>query len=294
MPVRASQLVDVAQLAESTAFDSVWANDHIAVPAVIDTPYPFASGSTGARPLEVTPYADPLITLAFLAGVTQRVQLGTSVLVLPYRHPLAVAKAAATLDVLSGGRLILGVGPGWMREEFSALGVSFDGRMKQFDEQLEIMRLAWTKGTFAFDGAHYSFPTVTVEPRPSRPSGVPIWLGGHSPATLRRACRLGASLHWVAPSVDEVKERASRLAEIASREGTDTPPITIRASLKIAAEPAAAIGALKGPPSYLVELLAAYEDVGVTHFLVDNRKGGYEEMHGSLDHVLPVITEWLK
>jgi probable F420-dependent oxidoreductase len=293
MQVVPEQLAAVARLAEAGGFDSVWVNDHVVVPAAIGSPYPFSADGVVTGLTESSPYADPLATLAYVAALTTRVRLGVSILVLPYKHPLVTAKLAATVDVLSGGRLILGVGSGWLREEFDALGVDFDTRMRAFDEQLEILQAAWTQPVVSYEGQVYSFAPVGLEPRPVRPGGIPLWIGGHSRSTLKRACRFGEALHWVAPDVAEVRRRVGELADVAAEAGLEQPPpVTLRGRLQLAAEPEPfATGAIVGPPSYLVETLGEYEQAGVSHFMIDNRKGGYDAMVGSLEDLSGVLDQ---
>lgn len=175
-------LVRLAQRAEELGYDSVWASDHVTVPAA-------EVARIGER------WFDPLVLLASLAAHTQRIRLGTDVLVLPYRHPLMVAKAVATLDRLSGGRVILGVGTGYIEPEFRALGIPFEERGDRMDECLRVLRQVWvTPGLQSFDGQFYKFSNVHIEPGPAPASGgphPPIWVAGGSRRVIRRAIDLG-------------------------------------------------------------------------------------------------------
>src|SRR5579864_1243817 len=183
----------LAQTAEQLGFDAVWISDHVVVPEQIASNYPYSTdGRFPTQPLN--PYLEPLSTLGFLAGVTRRVRLGVAVLVMPYRHPLLTAKMVATLDNLSGGRIDLGIGVGWMREEFESLGISgdiYEHRGSATDEQLKIMKSVWTEDIAGFDGRFYQFPRVGVHPHPVQKPHPPIWVGGHTPPALRRTARLG-------------------------------------------------------------------------------------------------------
>src|SRR5438067_8433937 len=158
----------LAQTAEELGFDSVWISDHVVVPQQISSAYPYSAD--GRFPTEPTQaYLEPLATLGFLAGVTRRVRLGVAVLILPYRHPLLTAKMIATLDNLSGGRLDLGIGVGWMREEFEALGVGadiYEHRGSATDEQVRILRTVWTQEVAGFEGRFYRFAPVGAHPHP--------------------------------------------------------------------------------------------------------------------------------
>lgn len=184
-----SGVLDVAQAAEECGFDSVWVADHLVLPVESASSYPYLAKGTPFT--HDDGFLEPLTMLAAVAGATSRVELGTSVLVLPMRHPLEVAKVAATIDQLSGGRLQLAVGAGWWREEFEALDQRFDARGKRMDEQIEILRLAWTKGTFAYEGEFYAFPELACLPLPVRPGGPPLLIGGLGEIAYRRVQRHG-------------------------------------------------------------------------------------------------------
>jgi probable F420-dependent oxidoreductase len=187
IPAMASRL-------DAAGFDSLWVSDHIVLPAEMRSWYPFAADGRATWPTD-TPYFDALIALALMAAVTERATLGTAVLVLPLRHPVLFAKQAASLDVASGGRLRLGVGAGWLREEFEALNVPFDDRGRRLVEWMEIARDCWTGGPAARSTERYTLPAGTrALPRPTRE--IPFLIGGHSAAALRRAGRLGNG--WLA------------------------------------------------------------------------------------------------
>src|SRR5262245_31989945 len=160
-----SVLADGAQRAEALGYDSVWAADRIVTPWRIDTPYPYSADREFIVPPD-RPFLEPLTCLAFLAGVTRSISLGMSVMVLPYRGPLHSAKIATTIDHLSRGRLILGVGVGWMAEEFDALGADFAERGAVSDEQLEVIARLWTEERPSHDGRFYRFRDVAFAPKP--------------------------------------------------------------------------------------------------------------------------------
>lgn len=182
-------LVQLAQAAESAGFESLWTVEHVIFPDGYESQYPYdRSGKMAATP--ATPIPDPLIWLAFVAAATEHMRLGTGILILPQRNPLILAKEVATLDQLSGGRVELGVGVGWLEEEFSALGVPFERRGARADEWIGVMRALWDADHVDFDGEFASFTGASVNPKP--PGGrVPITIGGHSTAAARRAGRLG-------------------------------------------------------------------------------------------------------
>jgi probable F420-dependent oxidoreductase len=208
----------VAGLAEELGFDSVWTTEHIIV-----------------GPEAVDPYGrvyDPLVTLGWIAGWTERVGLGTSIVLVPLHNPIHLAKEVATLQELSGGRVTLGVGMGWHRDEFDFMGVPFEGRGRRADEAIRIMRALWS-GERDFDGEHWSFHDATFEPLPARQPEV--WVGGSSPRALRRARDLGDAWHPSrgsdADHVRSVKEQHPELRVIPR-----TSPDKVEAMLEAGAE----------------------------------------------------------
>jgi probable F420-dependent oxidoreductase len=184
----------LARSAEEAGFESLWVSDHVVMPASFASRYPFAADGRATWPPE-TPYVDALVALALIAAVTERATIGTAVLVLPLRHPIIVAKQLASLDACSDGRLRLGVGAGWLREEFDALAVPFDGRGSRPEEWLSLLRDCWTGTPPARTAMHYSLPEgVLCYPTPAHE--IPFLVGGHSRAALRRAGRVGDG--WLA------------------------------------------------------------------------------------------------
>jgi probable F420-dependent oxidoreductase len=178
----------VAQAAERAGFDFLSVSDHVVVPQNLKSAYPYAAGGAfGAA--EHGHCFDQLTTLAFLAGCTERLRLLTSVLVVPHRPPILAAKQLATIDVLSQGRLIVGAGAGWMREEFALLGAPFEARGSATDEYLEAFRILWTHDRPAYQGTHLSFSDVLFYPKPLQQPHPPIWIGGESRAARQRAIK---------------------------------------------------------------------------------------------------------
>jgi alkanesulfonate monooxygenase SsuD/methylene tetrahydromethanopterin reductase-like flavin-dependent oxidoreductase (luciferase family) len=200
-------LRDWARTVEGLGFDLLMVSDHVAVTPDVAEQYP-------------APFYEPFTALAWLAGVTSRIRLGTTVLVLPYRHPLLVARMAANVNELSGGRFVLGVGVGWARQEYEALGVRFGDRGRLTDEGLRAVRAAWR------DEADY------------RAGRIPIWVGGHSDAALRRAVRLGDAWHSLRLTPAAFREALGRLEVIAAAEGKPLPALTPRVLLHVTAEDA--------------------------------------------------------
>ncbi len=186
---RAEGLTHLAQTAESVGVESLWTVEHVIVPKGYESKYPYSAD--GKMPgTEDSPIPDPYVWMAYAAAVTKEIKLASGIIILPQRHPFYIAKEAATLDQLSGGRHILGVGVGWLEEEFKALGVPFERRGKITDESIEAVRSLWSTGTSKHSGDYYSWPEVESNPKPVN-GRVPIVIGGHTKASARRAARLG-------------------------------------------------------------------------------------------------------
>ena len=208
-PTRES-LRDVAIAAERLGFDSVWANSHTAIPAVFEPRYPYSPDGVPAFGAE-SDWADALISLGFAAAVTERVRLGTCVIPLITTDPLTLAKQAATVDLLSGGRLELGIGAGWMAEEGQVLGHPTNRRTARMAETIEILRLAWSRPTFSYSGALWQLPEVGVHPQPIQGDRVPLWLGGHGDAVISTAARFGAGLLVWVPEPEQLRGYRDKL-----------------------------------------------------------------------------------
>lgn len=206
-----------ARTVEGLGFDLLMVSDHVAVTADVAEQYP-------------APFYEPFTALAWLAGVTDRVRLGTTVLILPYRHPLVVARMAANLHQLSGGRLVLGVGVGWARQEFAALGTPFDRRGAVTDDHLVALRAAWA------DEADYGPGSGSI----------PIWVGGNSDAGLRRAVRHGDAWHPLRFTLPWFLGAVDRLATIADAEGRPVPALAPRIALRLTDAPVTDPGRLAG------------------------------------------------
>ena len=215
----ATRLREVATRADRLGYGVLWTADHVVFPREITTPYPYG----GRFPFPVTePILDPIVGLTCAASVTERVRLGTSVLVLPYRHPVVLAKEIATLDVLSGGRVLLGVASGWLREEFELLGVPFAERGARTDEAIALLRALWSEDSVTFRGRFWSLDEAVSFPKPVQRPGPPIWIGGSSDAALRRVARRGDG--WIAvprPTLAELAHDVERLRRLAEEAGRD-------------------------------------------------------------------------
>ncbi|MBX6375415.1 MAG: LLM class F420-dependent oxidoreductase [Acetobacteraceae bacterium] len=217
----------LARLAEAAGFDSVFAVDHVVIPEDYASTYPYSA--TGRLPGSgASAYPDPLIWMAFAAAATTRLRFMTGVIILPQRNPLVLAKQVATLDHMSGGRIELGIGVGWLREEFAALGVPFERRGRRADEYVAAMRALWREDGASFAGEFVNFQRVSCNPKPVARS-VPIIVGGHSEAAARRAGRLGDGFFpSIGAQVDTMPllDVVRRAAEAAGRDPSAVEMIT--------------------------------------------------------------------
>ena len=208
----------MATRAEELSFDGVFFSGHLTLPTARRSRYPYRSdGSFPLRPDQNV--LEPVTEATYLAAVTERVHLGFSVLVLPYRHPVLAAKMIATLDVLSQGRVILGVGAGWLEEEFLALGANFPDRGQVTDEHIHLMKTLWTLDEPDFKGQHNSLSGMTMYPKPAQKPHPPIWTGGISQRALRRAARLSDGWHAIRLTPDGIKEVHSQLKQYRKQSG---------------------------------------------------------------------------
>ncbi|WP_423920829.1 LLM class F420-dependent oxidoreductase [Candidatus Poriferisodalis sp.] len=242
-----AEVVGLAVEAEELGFDSVWVNHH-----VINVGYVW--DRLGERP-----YHDALVTLTWIASKTARVRLGTSVLVMPYLHPMVLAKELATLDRLSGGRLVVGLGVGSLPEENALLGVGYDDRGALSNEFIEVLDLLWTQSSADFEGQHYSFQGVVSSPKPLQQPRPPILIGGNRPPALRRVGRLGDGWHPMMLSPESVAKRLPTIREAADAAGRPGIPAEISVRL--------------GADELTQELGAEYAAVGVTELVISWNTG---------------------
>ena len=265
-------LRDMAQGAEALGFHSVWAGDHLVLPLAQREPYPFnPSGEFPVAPER--PWLDPYTLLAYLAGQTERIRLGISVCILPYRHPIENAKMGADLDYLSDARFILGAGAGWWAEEFDALGVPFHERGARTDEQLEAITALWMEAAPRYDGRFYRFAPVALEPKPPQRPRPPIWVGGNALAAARRAGRYADAWHpaifGMPPERMAAGLAAARTAAESAGRDSVAVGLAIWAPVELTDTPADAPppwegGTIAGTPDDLRAALAAYAGVGAT------------------------------
>lgn len=215
-----------AARAEQLGFESLWTVEHVVVPTGYRSTYPYSRSGRMAGGAEDFPSPDPLIWLAFAAAATTRIRLATGILILPQRNPVVLAKETATLDALSGGRLILGVGVGWLEEEFRALGVPFAGRGERTDEYVAVLRTLWTSELATFSGETVSFSEVYLRPLP-RQQPIPIVIGGHTERAARRAGRIGDGFFPSGVEADRLPALVGLAREWAERSGRDPAALEI-------------------------------------------------------------------
>jgi probable F420-dependent oxidoreductase len=260
--------------AEQLGYDSVWVSDHVVVPDANVVNF----GET---------VFDPLVTLGVIAGATSRVRLGTTVLIVPYRNAVVTAKMISSLDALSGGRFVFGIGAGWVAAESAALGVPFAERGAMTDEYLEAMQELWTKQAPSFNGRYTQFSGLKFEPKPIQKPHPPIWVGGHSRAALRRTAQFGAAWHPINRSPEELRAGRAELARLCQARGRAVPPaLTLRNDVRIVgpgqAAPASTHGGrvVAGEPALLVEQIAELADCGVEHLVLEFLAADGPELDG--------------
>jgi probable F420-dependent oxidoreductase len=256
-----------AQRIESLGYDSLWVSDHVVIPWEIHSRYP--NNATGDFPLSpATDFLEPLTALTLAAAVTSRVRLGTSVLVLPHRHPVLTAKMLATLDHLAPGRVILGAGVGWMREEIELFGVPYARRGAWTDEAMRIMRACWRDERVSFRGEFFRFDELGCRPRPANGT-IPIWIGGHTDRALARVATLGDGWHAAFPTPNALGEGIARLRAACTKVGRDPATLTLSARVGLSA---------KRPAADLLTELRALRDLGVAHVILETQARDLAQM----------------
>ncbi len=294
-------LRSLAQRSEDLGFDSIWVSDHIILPRQVESFYPYAAdGVATFKPDES--YYEPLAALNFLAGCTQRVRLGTHVLILPYRNPVLTAKILATLDVLSGGRVILGAGVGWMEEEFQALGLdTFHERGAVTDEYIQLYKELWTKDEPVFNGKYYQISGSGFQPKPVQKPHPPIWIGGHTGPAIRRAAKYGDG--WMPiglrpPAIlepEELAEKIARLRTLTVQAGRPENAVDVTFSTDVIFDKSAGPSRrmVSGRPEQIAADLRQYQDLGVKNFILTFPAQAASEMQESMEQfsreVMPLI-----
>jgi len=276
---------------EALGFSSVVIADHIVFPVTIRSKYPYTV--SGAFPGQGD-QLEQLALMAFIAGKTRALRLISSVMILPHRNPVVTAKMLATIDVLSGGRVTVGVGVGWMREEFEALGApDFDRRGAASDEYIRIFKALWTQDPASFQGEFYRFDAIRCLPHPVQKPHPPIWIGGHSKAALRRVARLGDGWHPVGANPaaplrpQEMRARLDELRRLTEAEGRDPSRLTISYKAPIYDAGQGVDGGTErrpfsGSPQAIADDIGAFAALGVSELIFDFRS---ESLAESLDRM---------
>lgn len=264
-------ILQVAKTAQTLGFDSLWVSDHIIIP----------KSHKGFGDV----FYEPLTVLGYVAANTSEIILGTSVIILPYRNPVALAKMISTLDVLSGGRAILGVGAGWLKDEFNVLGVSYEERGAVTDEYIKILKILWTQEEPKFQGKYSNFSDIKFLPRPLQKPHPPIWVGGNSRRGIERAVKSGNGWHSVGLTPEEIKENVKYINELRSEKNEERSNfvISVRKNLQINDASEQKIKTeeretLRGSKDRIAEGIGRYSEAGVSHIVFQILSGTLEGM----------------
>jgi probable F420-dependent oxidoreductase len=285
-PIEVGRLLEVAQRAEERGLDSVWVTDHVIVPR-------------DAKVIYRDQMLDPLAVLPWLAGVTRRIALGTSVVILPYRTPLPVAKLLASVDVLSGGRLIVGAAIGWLEGEFDALGVPFKERASRSDEALQLLQAVWTQEYPELETARHRLHGVKASPMPLQHPRPPLYVGGSSPGALRRAARLGDGWHASGTAHDVFRQGADTVRALWKEAGRDGAPVfTLRTPILIDGVHRAAVDMalirgrylIQGSVARVIEELRGFQALDCAHVALEVSYATYPAILETID----ILAEQVK
>jgi probable F420-dependent oxidoreductase len=286
-PIDIPKILDTVRRAEELEFDSIWVTDHILVPQTLEIIYR-------------DHMLEPLALLSHVAAMTRRVKICTSVIILPYRNPIVVAKMLATIDQLSAGRLIFGAAVGWMEPEFAALGAPFDERGAFSDECLRLMKALWTQEKVSFEGHYFKFSGMQASPRPLQRPHPPIWVGGNSARARRRVAEYGDGWHATAMPLEDLKAGITDVGEKwKRRERTAEPVFSMRIPCAIEgvsqdvlhypARPGR--DRLAGSISAIVDRLGTYRELGIRHLALEMSTQSHEATCASLEtfatHIRP-------
>ncbi len=245
-------ILDTALAAEKLGFASVWVTDHLALPE-----------------REAGPYGhifEALMTLSYLAAATTRLRLGISTMVLPQRNPVEVGKQIATLDALSGGRILFSAGIGWSRGEYRHLNQNYDTRVQRMEDALKVLRTLWRGGSVvSYQGSHFAFERMMFSPEPVQPGGPPLWVAGNSAAALKRAVYFGDGWHPVRLTPDEIRQRLDGIRPLIARR-----PFTVCVRQVVKFSPSVLDDVyLSGSPEEILARLRAYAESGAEYLLLD-------------------------
>jgi probable F420-dependent oxidoreductase len=242
---------NLVKTADEVGIESIWSVEHVVVPVGYQSVYPYSPDGKMPGP-ENVPIPDPILPLAYAAAITKNLRLGTGVVILPQRNPLYVAKEMATLDVLSHGRAMLGVGIGWLQEEFDAVGVPFKERAKRTEESIRAIRSLWKDEPQPFDGQFFRWKAVESQPKPVQRPGVPIIVGGHAKGAARRAARCGDGFFPGRSDVESLQGLFAEMRAECAKIGRDPNEIELTA----------------GAPVTDIDTVRRYADLGVTRMII--------------------------
>jgi len=287
------------QRAEQLGFESVLAGDHVVLPTAGTNQYPYTADGSFQRPSD-EPFLETMTLLGYMAACTETIKLGSTVIILPYRNPVVQAKMFASLDVLTGGRMICGVGVGWLEEEFNTLGVPFAQRGPMSDEFLQIFKVLWTEPEPEFHGRFYNIQGIQFYPKPVQQPHIPIWVGGHTRRALRRTAKYGDCWHTTRQTPDFVAQNLPYLREQTEKAGRD--PASISISLKrslfftdIGTPEGTSVptgGLVMGTTQEVIDDVCYCREVGIDQltydFRVEGIDGQIQVMEQLADRVLPV------
>ncbi len=275
-----NEILKIATSAEELGFKSLWVRDHVVIP---DSHQGFGDV-----------FYDPFITLSYVAAHTRNISLGTSVLILPYRNPIVLAKMISTLDVLSEGRVIVGVGAGWLQKEFEALGVPYSQRDEMTDEYLSILKVLWTQDDPRFRGKYLKFSDIKFLPKPFKTPHPPIWVGGGSNKAIERAVTYGDGWHPVGLTPEELKEKLKYVNKLLKKHNKDNFQISLRRNLEINKDKdLSPDDTLRGPVEKIISGIKQYKELGVNHlvlhFLSGTSEGVLSTMRTFSKEIRPLI-----
>jgi probable F420-dependent oxidoreductase len=271
----------VSARAEEIGFHAIWIADHVLFPDASEVAHPFGYNSNTGREDDNVggahnvrsedPIYEALATMSFLAGITERVRIGVGVLVIPYRNPVLTAKMLSTIDVLSGGRVILTAGVGWLKEAFTALEADYDHRGAVTNEYLKLMKVIWTDPKPRFEGEHYTLePGVRFNPMPVQKPHIPIWVGGVSGPALRRAATLASGWLGVYQTLEDTAAMHARLTGLLRERDRDPAAFTFahRLRFQVVADAGDVDQPCIGSPRKIADSIRHFHDVGVEHLLL--------------------------
>lgn len=266
--VNRQALIGFAQRLDTLGVHSGWVSDHVCWPADIESKYPYTENGSFPAPNDMA-WLDPIGTLLFVAGCTENLKLGTTVLILPYRLPVVTAKQLATLDVVSNGRLILGVGVGWMKEEAAVLGMPFDHRGARSNEQLDIFRTLFNDEEPEYKGDYYQLPKVKFEPKPVQ-DPIPVWVGGDTRPAFERAAKYGQGFQAAFQPVARIKDEITEVRQCC--EDLQRDPAELTFSARVYLDPKGVMESEKsitGSAQQMQDTIGELEAAGISHLLLD-------------------------